>query len=113
MVDTLRAATAVLPECREERAWVGTRWRVGQATIAHLFGGEDGLFRITLRGDPDDVAAFSHLRPPYFKSDWGSKVIGMMLDEATDWGEVAEMVTISYCIQAPRHLADRVDPPTI
>ena len=39
------------PECVEEDAWVGVRWRVGQATIAHAFGGEDGLFRITFRAE--------------------------------------------------------------
>ena len=110
MLERLRAAATALPECREESAWIGHRWRVGQATVAHIFGGEDELFRITLRGDPDDVAAFTHLGSPYFKSDWGSNVIGMLVDEDTDWDEVGELLAISYCIQAPRHLAERVDP---
>src|SRR6188474_3274100 len=53
------------PECVEENAWVGVRWRVGQATVAHVFGGEDGLFRITFRADSDEVMAFRHLGHPY------------------------------------------------
>ncbi len=105
----LRGIVAALPECTEERAWVGLRWRVSGATVAHVFGGEDGQFRITLRGDPDEVRAFEHLGSPYFRTDWGRNVIGMVLDEdTTDWVEVAELLTISYCIQAPKRLADEV-----
>ena len=111
MLDRLRAAADRLPECVEERAWVGTRWRAGGKTIAHVFGGEDGLFRITLRGDPEDVAAFEHLGPPYFKTEWGRNVIGMVLGDLTtwpdtDWDEVAELVTISYLVHAPKRLTD-------
>ena len=100
------AVAARLPGCVEERAWVGTRWRAGGRTIAHVFGGEDGLFRITLRGDPEDVAAFEHVGPSYFKTEWGRNVIGMVLGDGgdwrdTDWPEVAEQVTISYLVHAP------------
>ncbi len=81
-----------LPRVREENAWVGTRWRVGQATIAHVFGGEDQLFRITFRAEPEEVMAFEHLGAPYFKVEWGGNVVGMMLDDDTDWVELAEQV---------------------
>jgi len=110
VLDRLRAIASGLPECHEEAAWVGTRWVVARATVAHVFGGEDGLVRITLRGDPEEVLAFPNLGPPYFRAGWGSNVIGVVLDDTTDWDEVGELVTISYCIQAPRHLAARVDP---
>ncbi len=108
MLDRLNIIAEALPECRQEPAWVGVRWRVGQATIAHVFGGEDGRFRITLRGDPEDVRAFEHLGPPYFRAEWGRNVIGMILDDATDWAEVAELLTVSYVIQAPARLASRI-----
>jgi YjbR len=100
------------PGCVEERAWVGVRWRVGQATIAHAFGGEDGLFRITFRADPDEVMAFQHLGRPYFKASWGGNVVGILLDDDTDWSELAELLTDSYCIQAPVRLARQVQRPT-
>lgn len=100
------------PECVEERAWVGVRWRVGQATIAHAFGGEDGLFRIIFRAEPDEVMAFEHLGPPYFKASWGQDVVGIVLDDDTDWSELTELLTDSYCIQAPARLADLVERPT-
>ena len=89
------------PECVEENAWVGVRWHVGQATIAHVFGGEDGRFRITFRAEPDEVMAFQHLGHPYFKAGWGANVVGIVLDDKTDWSELAELLTDSYCVQAP------------
>jgi YjbR len=100
-----------LPECVEESAWVGTRWRVGAATVAHVFGGEDQLFRVVFRAEPDEVIALQHLGPPYFRCGWGRNVVGMLLDDDTDWDELAELLTDSYCVQAPRELAARVPRP--
>jgi YjbR len=111
LVRRLGAILGALPECREESAWVGTRWRVGQATIAHVFGGEDQLFRITFRADADEVMAFGHLGAPYFRAGWGRNVVGLLLDEDTDWEELAELLTDSYCLQAPATLASRVPRP--
>ena len=53
-----------LPPCQQKRSWTGYRWRVGSATVAHVFGGEDQLFRITFRGEPDKVAASSAWATP-------------------------------------------------
>jgi len=99
------------PECVEEDAWVGVRWQVGSATIAHVFGGEDGLFRIVFRAESDEVMAFQHLGPPYFKAGWGVNVVGLLLDDGTDWSELGELLTDSYCIQAPARLAGLVKRP--
>ncbi len=106
------AILTALPECVEENAWVGTRWRVGAATIAHVFGGEDQRFRITFRGEADEVIAFQHLGDPYFRASWGGNVIGLLLDDDTDWAELTELLTDSYCIQAPDRLASLIDRPT-
>ena len=104
-----------LPQCHQEDAWVGTRWVVAHgsydATVAHVFGGEDQLFRIVFRAEPDEVMALQHLGPPYFRAGWGRNVVGMLLDEDTDWAELGELLTDSYCVQAPRELAERVSRP--
>lgn len=110
-VERISGLVEHLPRCREEDAWTGVRWRVGQATVAHVFGGEDQLFRITFRAEPDEVLAFEHLGPPYFKGSWGGNVVGMLLDEDTDWEELGELLTDSYCLQAPAHLAAQVSRP--
>ncbi len=113
----LRAIFDRLPECSEEDAWVGVRWRVRSSTVAHVFGGEDQILRITFRAEADEVMAFQHLGPPYFRAGWGTNVVGLLLPdrpddpEAPDTGELTELLTESYCIQAPAHLAAKVPRP--
>ncbi|MCB0909251.1 MAG: MmcQ/YjbR family DNA-binding protein [Nocardioidaceae bacterium] len=111
MIERLDAFLSVLPQCTQEDAWVGVRWRIGPSTVAHVFGGEDQLFRITFRAEPEEVMAFQHLGGPYFRAEWGANVVGMVLDDDTDWQELGELLTDSYCLQAPQHLADLVERP--
>src|SRR4051812_10539036 len=99
------------PECEREEAWVGVRWRGASRTVAHVFGGEDGRFPITFRAERDEVMALQHLGDPYFRAEWGRNVVGMLIDEHTDWSELTELLTDSYCLRAPAHLAARVDRP--
>ena len=68
MLHRLRAMFDTFPEITEERAWVGVRWQVGKATVAHVFGGEDQRFRVTFRAELDEVLAFEHLGEPYFRA---------------------------------------------
>jgi hypothetical protein len=110
-VQRLGRILGAFPECRQESAWVGTRWRVGDTTVAHVFGGEDQLFRITFRAEADEVMAFEHLGLPYFRAGWGRNVVGILLDDDTDWTELAELLTDSYCLQAPASLAGQVPRP--
>ena len=110
-VHRLDSVLSGFPGCVEEPAWVGVRWRVGSATVAHVFGGDDQLFRITFRAEPDEVMALAHLGPPYFKAEWGGNVVGILLDEDTDWEELEELLTDSFCIQAPASLAAQVARP--
>ncbi len=112
MARRIGAVLEVLPRCVEEDAWTGVRWRVGSATVAHVFGGEDQLYRVTFRAEPDEVMAFQHLGAPYFKASWGGNVVGLLLDCDTDWAELAELLTDSYCLQAPQRLAAQVARPT-
>jgi hypothetical protein len=111
MVQRIGTVLGSLPQCREEEAWVGIRWRVGQATVAHVYGGEDQRLRVTFRAEQDEVMAFRNLGDPYFRAGWGRNVVGLLLDDRTDWEELRELLTDSYCIQAPRRLAERVHRP--
>ena len=61
--------------------------------------------------EPDEVAAFEHMGDPYFRASWGGNVVGLLLDDDTDWEELAELLTDSYCIQAPTTLAEQVPRP--
>jgi hypothetical protein len=110
-VSRLRALLAGFPDCREEDAWTGVRWRVSEATVAHVFGGEDQRFRITFRAELSELMAFERLGSPYFRASWGENVVGLVLDDDTDWDELAELLTDSYCLQAPARLAEQVPRP--
>lgn len=111
MVTRIGTVLTALPKCHEEDAWVGIRWRVGQATVAHVYGGEDQHLRVTFRAEQDEVMAFGNLGDPYFRADWGSNVVGLLLSDRTDWEEPRELLTDSYCIQAPQRLAELVHRP--
>jgi YjbR len=111
MLRELRATFATFPGITEEHAWVGVRWQVGKATVAHIFGGEDQRFRVTFRAELDEVLAFEHLGEPYFRAGWGNNVVGLLLDDDTDWDEIGELLTDSYCIQAPTSLAAQMPRP--
>lgn len=98
-----------LPEVRREGAWVGERWRIGRETVAHVFGGEDQRFRIVFRASASEVMAFEHLGPSYFRVGWGRNVVGVILDEDTDWDDLQEMLLESYSVQAPARLAAQIE----
>jgi hypothetical protein len=48
---------------------------------------------------------------PFFSLGWGRGVVGMVLDDDSDWQEVRELVTESYCMFAPKKLVALVDRP--
>ncbi|WP_375000518.1 MmcQ/YjbR family DNA-binding protein [Aeromicrobium sp. CTD01-1L150] len=110
-LERVRSVMAGLPETREERAWTGLRWTVRGSNVAHLFGGEDQLIRISFRAEMAEVPAFEHLGPRYFRVGGSGNVVGMVLDDDTDAAELAELLTDSYCLQAPQHLSELVDRP--
>lgn len=110
-VERVDRVLSVLPGCRQEDAWTGVRWRVGQATVAHIFGGEDQLLRIVFRAEADEVAAFEHMGHPYFRAGWGRNVVGLVLDDVTDQDELTELLTVSYVVQAPARLSRGVELP--
>jgi hypothetical protein len=127
IVDRLRSICAELPEAREEQAWVGTRWRISKQTFAHLVRIADGYppayaraattdgpaTVLTFQSSGEELQALSNVGHPYFRPPWRPGIVGMFVDDDTDWNEVAELVTESYCLLAPQRLvAQVVRPPT-
>ncbi|MEV0717374.1 MmcQ/YjbR family DNA-binding protein [Asanoa sp. NPDC050611] len=119
ILDRLSRICLGLPEAYEEDAWVGVRWRVRKATFAHVLtvdperspahaeavGTTSPLVVMTFRAADDEVGAFANGGPTYFRTDWGRNVVGLRFTTRTDWGEVRELLTESYRIQAPKKLA--------
>jgi hypothetical protein len=64
---------------------------------------------LTFRSSGDELMGLIHAGPPFYQPPWSPTVVGMVLDEYTEWDEVAELVTESYRFWAPRMLSDRLD----
>jgi hypothetical protein len=119
----LRERCLALPEVREERAWAGIRWCIRTKNFAHVVviadgwppayaraAGSDGpLTVLTFRSAGDELAVLSAAGPPFFKPVWFHDIVGMALDDGTDWDEVAELVTDSWRVLAPRKLVEAFD----
>jgi hypothetical protein len=126
IVAELRSVCLGLPEAYEEEAWVGTRWRVRKKTFAHVVRIESGqppayaraaasdgpLTVMTFRSAGPELDALRYAGPPFFKPVWWTDIVGMVLDDHSDWDEVAELITESYCALAPQKLVALIDRPT-
>jgi hypothetical protein len=111
-----------LPEAYEEDAWTGVRWRIRARTLAHVvalphlvaderFGVTDGraVSLVSLRSVGEERAALVATGPPYLPSGWSDEVVNVLLDDRTDWEEMAELVTESYRLLAPARLVRELD----
>lgn len=113
--DRVRERCLALPDVDEEPAWVGTRWMVRKRTFAHVLGIEDDGYApmvvLSFRSQGEELEVLRDAGPPFFVLGWGRDAIGMVLDDDTDWDEVREVVTESYCTMAPKQLVALVERP--
>lgn len=123
IVARLSRLALALPEAYDEDAWTGIRWRIRATTFAHVMVAQEGFessFRditgiadpttvLTFRATGDELLALVHAGLPFYKPPWSPIVVGMMLDDDTDWEEVADLVTESYRTCAPRKLVTLLD----
>lgn len=124
----LRRICLALPDAFEEQAWVGTRWKVRTRTFAHVVTVERGwpeayatgferaaaappVVTLTFRSPGLEREALVGGGHPFYAPQWAPDVVGMVLEPGTDWTEVAELLTESFCALAPRKLAARVARP--
>jgi len=112
-----------LPGAHEQDAWTGVRWRVRHRTFAHVAGlpHADAAERlsitdgrtvtvVTLRSAGEERAALAAIGPPrFFFPTWADDVVTVVLDDDTDWDELAELVTESYRLLAPQRLVRQLD----
>jgi hypothetical protein len=122
ILDRLRPICQGLPETGEEPAWIGVRWRIRKRTIAHVYTADPGRrlayprqlstggppTLMTFRVPAEDLLGLTAGGFPYFRAAWGRNVAGAFLGDHTDWTEIAELLTDSYCEMAPKFLVARV-----
>jgi predicted DNA-binding protein (MmcQ/YjbR family) len=125
ILDRLRSICLALPQTREEPAWVGTRWRIRTKTFAHVLGITDDYppvhsreaphvgdaTALIFRADGPELHALANSGLPFYKPRWHPQVVGMIVEDTADWHEIAELLTESYCLLAPKKLVPLVGRP--
>jgi hypothetical protein len=126
IVAELRAVCVGLPEAYEEEARVGTRWRIRKRTFAHVLMVDSGwppayaraaatngpASVMTFRSSDAELGALRTVGKPFFAPVWRADEVGMVLGARVDWKEVAELLTESYSLLAPKALRRLVKRPT-
>ena len=117
ILDRLRPICLGLPETHEEPAWIGLRWQIRKRTFAHVYMPDPERYPVyarhpaptvmTFRAPADELLGLTAAGFPFFRAGWGRNVAGVFLTDHTDWAEITELLTDSYCEMAPRFLAAR------
>jgi hypothetical protein len=103
-----------LPEVVERPAWAGTQWRIRDRMFAHVLAvdfPEGSVTVLIFRSSGPELEALRRAGDPYFRPSWGSGAVGVVVGPETDWKEIGELVTDSYCTVAPKKLVARVERP--
>jgi hypothetical protein len=89
---------------------IAINFTVSRRVVARLFvldpGGRETV-ALWIRATPDEREALSRSGHPYLRA--GPREVNVVLDGDTDWTEVAELVTESYLMMAPKKLAAEVE----
>lgn len=115
VVEQVRAICLGLPEATEKPAWAGVQFRIRNRTFAHVVAVDSprgSTTVITFRSSGDELDALRAAGHPFFQPGWGTNTVGIVIDDDVDWDEVAELLTESFCVLAPKKLVALVDRPT-
>jgi hypothetical protein len=108
----VRAICAALPETEEKVRWTGgSLFRIRGGTFASLVCEVRGgvpVTTVTFHARGADLDALLHVGHPFY-AGWGGGLIALVLDDATDWDEAAEVLADSYCLLAPKKLSKLVN----
>lgn len=115
IIDRRRAIRLEFPEAHEGRAWVGVRWMIRGKNFARMLAIDVGWPSARPPCRPSVPApgwpCRSSRAPRSSKPVWWSGITGLVIDARTDWDEIADLVTGSHCLLAPKKLAAQVDRP--
>ena len=104
---------AALPETTLRSDRLAHAFEIRRKPFAWLFAAPDEASRsvvgLVVDADPDERTALLAGGHPYFSAASNEKRLGIVLDDDTDWDEVAELITESYRLLAPKKLSKILD----
>lgn len=115
-LDRLRKICLALPEATEKEAWGEPTFRVRDKLFAIFSNNHhgDGRIAVWCKAPPGVQEIVVHAAPERFfvppyvgHKGW----VGINLIGKVDWKEVAEFMTDSYRLTAPKRLLTQLDPP--
>lgn len=113
VVDRVEAICLALPEATMRSEDWGRLFNIRRDTFCFLTARKtpEGTYLplVVLRTDPEERKALLAIGPPYFDSRGGFGRIEVLLNDATDWAEIRELVTESYRTLAPKKLIALLD----
>ena len=113
LIDRVRALCLALPEAFEVEAWERPTFRIGSGRGKMFCMAAANGSQVTMKADPIERAALLDQGEPFYMPPYVGHAgwIGVHLDSATDWRELAELIATSYCLIAPKGLAEQVTEP--
>lgn len=104
--DDVRRACLALPEAEERETWGHPTFRVRDKMFAAM--GDDSA---SFKADPEERAALLAAGEPWFVPAYVGRYgwLGVRLVEEVDPDELAELLTTSWRLTAPKRLVQRFD----
>jgi predicted DNA-binding protein (MmcQ/YjbR family) len=116
LIERVRTLCLALPESFELEAWDHPTFRLGSGRGKIFCTAASDGSSITVKAEPVEREALLTQGEPFYRPPYvGRKgLVGIRLDHArTDWQELAELITTSYRLIAPKRLAREGHPPTV
>ena len=114
MSAAVREVCLGLPEVVEHADGWARNFEIRKRSFCLVVGRDsptEGAPVLVIRSSDDDRDRFLALGHPFFEIPKNKWKIGFALGEETDWEEVRELITDSYCLVAPKKLVSLLDLP--
>jgi predicted DNA-binding protein (MmcQ/YjbR family) len=108
VLDEVRRAIGHLPGTHEEVTWGTLTLRVGRKLFGVFSGGIGGAQRSMVFKPVEAERACLEADPRISRAPHFSPWLTITVNGGTDWAEVRELLTDSYALVAPNHLATLV-----
>jgi hypothetical protein len=119
-LERAQAIVAQLPDVERSDNPLGCYFLVRRKIFAQVAtfidpGGRPATI-VAMRPDPEEREALIAIGRPYFsRGPWDERLgrIAVLIEATTDWDEIAELVTDSYRLTAPKKLVAQLDSPDL
>lgn len=112
-VERVRSLCLGLPETTGREDKWAYNYEIRRRSFCLLVAPEDPdgnpVPLLVVRADPDEREVLLAIGHPFFATRGGGDRLGILLRDDTDWEEIAELVTESYRILAPKKLSALLD----